>query len=31
MTLLSRLHYVVNIYRVAEKFAYYFRNNYTKS
>jgi len=31
MTLLSWLHYAVNIYRVAQKFAYYFCNNYTKS
>jgi len=31
MTLLPRLHYAVNIYRVAQKFAYYFCNNYTKS
>jgi len=31
MTLLSRLHYAVNIYRVAQKCAYYFCNNYTKS
>jgi len=29
MTLLSRLHYAANIYRVAEEFAYYFCNNYT--
>jgi len=31
MTLLSRLHYAVNIYRVPQKFAYYFCKNYTKS